>query len=157
MIHLECDNDEALVRGLGIPRGAITHHAGKPRVSKALQESPSSGIVGLVDEDPGSGLPPYLKEFTVVEDRPELRIRRLKHRRDEKWLIVICPDLEPWLYEVAKKAAINPKTHHLPESHRLLHTHAKAHSVRLMEFVASIAASGNTNMVTLRSWLLPRG
>ena len=155
MIHLECDNDEALVRGLGIPRRDITHHAGKPRVAKALQQSKPGGVVGLVDEDPGSNGPPYLKEFKLVDDLPELGLRRCKHRASEKWLIKIRPDLEPWLYATAKQAGLSPSDHRLPENHHMLHDHPKAHAAKLIAFVAGLAAKGNQRLLKLKSWLVP--
>jgi hypothetical protein len=153
MIHLECDNDEALVRVLGIPSRDISHHAGKPRVAKALKDSQRAGVVGLVDEDPGSIGPPYLKEFMLVEDLTDLGLRRLKHRTSDKWLIEIRPDLEPWLYATAKKAGIRPSEHHLPEKLSVLHDHPKAHGTKLIALVTALTAKGNARMLKLKAWL----
>lgn len=153
MIHLECDNDEALVRGLGVPRKAITHHAGKPRVAKALQQAGQGHVVGLVDEDPGSNGPPYLKEFNVVDDFPELGLRRFKHRSSEKWLVEIRPDLEPWLYATAKQFGVPPSEHHLPENLKVLHDHPKPHAAKLAALVADLAGKGNPRLLKLKAWL----
>ena len=50
MIFLECDNDEAVVRGLGFPRGAVEHHASKGRVAKFLQKAAGGNHFGLVGQ-----------------------------------------------------------------------------------------------------------
>jgi len=154
MIFVECDNDEALLRGLGIPKARFDHHASKPRVAKALQKAAAnSGAIGLVDQDPHAGPPPYLKEFVEVENAAGLGLRRLKHRKDNKWLVEIQPDLEPWLYTTAKLADISPSTSHLPENYNVLHDHPKAHAKHLRDFVAGLLRRGNPRMTKLAEWL----
>ena len=153
MIHLECDNDEAVVRGLGFSRKEITHHAGKPRVSFALQKANGPNAIGLVDQDPGSSNPPYLLEFRVFEDEPSLGLRRLQHPREGKWLIEIQPDLEPWIYASAKSGGVDPEDHHLPAKLTALHDHPKQYSRRLSEFIATLKTSGCPRMKKLAQWL----
>jgi len=153
MIFLECDNDEALLRGLGIPRSRLGHHAGKPRVAKALKITTFAGAIGLVDQDPGAVSHPYLAEFQRIDERPELGLARSKHRTQDKWLIEICPDLEPWLYEAARQKGIRPKEFHLPENHSLLHSHSKAHAAKVRQFVAQLVYCGCPRMKTLGDWL----
>ena len=153
MIFVECDNDEALLRGLGIPRAKFDHHAGKPRVAKALQTTTSTGSIGIVDQDPGAIPPPYLTEFRVADDQPSLGLRRLKHRKDDKWLIEIQPDLEPWIYQMAKAASIAPIDNHLPERHSVLHDYPKTYEKRLVTFISTLHSQGNPRLATLARWL----
>ena len=89
MIHLECDNDEALVRALGFPKKFITHHAGKPRVAKALKESQANRVVGLVDEDV---IGARRRAGVVAGRKRRSRVRRLSGTGDlGRGLIVRCP------------------------------------------------------------------
>lgn len=115
MILIECDNDESLVRGLGFARKQIEHHASKGRVGKAMEKI--TGLaVALVDEDPGAGLPAYFQQFREIENLTNFRMRLLRHSRDQKWIVELRPDLEPWLVEAARSDLVPLKSHHLPET-----------------------------------------
>ena len=153
MIHLECDNDEALIRGLGVARKNIVHHGGKPRVAKALELASGSSITGMVDEDPGSVPPPYLKQFQVDENLGDLGLKRYVHPKTRTWLIEISPDLEPWLYKAAQKAGLKPKDYGLPESYKDLHHYPKNYSARLTEFVKQMASKGSRHILALQKWI----
>ena len=155
MIFLECDNDEAVVRGLGFPRGAVEHHASKGRVAKFLQKAAGGKHFGLVDQDPGASPPGYFREFEIIEEHPALRLRRYRHRRDAKELIEIQPDLEPWLYAAAAQAGLKPKDFHLPERHSQLHDNPKAHARKVSELVNALLSARSPHLTKLRDWLLP--
>lgn len=156
MILLECDNDEALVRGLGITRSLISHHAGKPRVAKALRLSRIPNSIGLVDQDPGATPPPYLQQFSMVDDERSLGLKRLKHRTENKWLIEIQPDLEPWLYRMASIAQVRASDFHLPLKHSDVHANPKAYAKRIIEFVAEILNRQSPALLKLHQWLNQR-
>lgn len=155
MIFLECDNDEALVRGLGFPRKAFEHIPSKGRIAIRLKKA-AKGTIGLVDEDPRSQPNPCLAQFAAVDTRPQLGLRRLHHRAENKWLVEIQPDLEPWLYGTAKNAGISLSKHHLPEDYKALHKNPKPFASRLIEFVATIKATGSERMKVLAEWLTAR-
>ena len=153
MIHLECDNDEAVVRGLGFSRGEISHHAGKPRVAFALQKATSADHTGMVDQDPGQSPPTYLAQFKLVEVSNKDGLALWVHPKEEKRLIEIRPDLEPWLYASGKLAGVKPESCHLPADHRLLHQNAKRHTKHLVEFVHALLAAGSSRVLLLQQWL----
>jgi hypothetical protein len=115
MIHLECDNDEALAMALGVPRSRINHRAGKGRISKCLSDSRSGEDMGMIDQDPGQPPPPYLRRFKVIENRSELGLILSRHPDEGKHLIEIQPDLEPWLYLIGTAVGVRPADHGLPE------------------------------------------
>jgi hypothetical protein len=154
MIFLECDNDEAVVRGLGFPRGAVEHHASKGRVAKFLKKAAGGKHFGLVDQDPGASPPGYFREFDLIEERPALRLNRYRHRRDGKELIEIQPDLEPWLYSAAAQAGLKPQDFHLPERHQQLHDNPKAHARKVRDLVQELLAAGSPHLLKLKDWLL---
>ena len=153
MIHLECDNDEALILALGKTRAEISHHAGKGRVSKALSNSKQSSDVGLIDQDPGQPPPPYLRQYRVVEERANLGLVLSKHPGEGKLLIEIQPDLEPWLYRIGPSIGIKPTDHGLPEKPSGLHQEAKKHRKRLICYLQACLAANSPHLTQLREWI----
>lgn len=153
MIHLECDNDEALCLALGKTRRQVSHHAGKGRVSKALSESNRSIDIGLIDQDPGQPPPKYLREFRIVEQRPALGLVLSKHPSEGKCLIEIQPDLEPWLYQIGRAIGIKATDYNLPENHSGLHQNAKRHRSHLMAYLAACVQANSPHLAKLTEWL----
>lgn len=154
MIFLECDNDEALVRGLGFPRASLDHHSSKGRVAKALQKVAGGGHIGLIDQDPGSSPPGYFHEFVIVEQDPAVALVRYRHRLEEKELIEIQPDLEPWLYLAAQQAGMKLKDFYLPERHSQLHDNPKAYARRVGDLVKALLEAQSARLCLLREWLM---
>jgi hypothetical protein len=155
MIFLECDNDEAVVRGLGFPRSAVEHHSSKGRVAKFLQRAGGGKHIGFVDEDPGSSRPGYFGEFMMVEQASAVALVRYQHMHGAKELIEIQPDLEPWLYSAAARAGLNPKDFHLPERHQHLHDNPKAFARRVSDFVRALLVAQSPHLSTLKKWMSP--
>lgn len=153
MIHLECDNDEALVLALGKSRRQVSHHAGKGRISKALSESGRAEDIGLIDQDPGQPPPKYLREFKVVEAKPALGLILSRHPAQGKHLIEIQPDLEPWLYKLGKAISVKPTDHRLPESYSELHQNAKKHREHLIAYLKACLQANSPHLTTLVQWL----
>lgn len=155
MIHLECDNDEALMIALGAKREQISHHAGKGRVSKGLSNSTSPSDIGLIDQDPGQPPPRYLREFYLVEQIPALGLSLSKHPNEGKRLIEIQPDLEPWLYLIGKSVGIKPTDHSLPPVHAGLHRDAKKHRKHLLSYLDACLKANSSHLLKLVEWIVP--
>lgn len=155
MIHLECDNDETLMLALGVTRNQMSHHAGKGRVSKALAQSPRELDLGLVDQDPGQPPPKYLREFRVVESAEELGLVLYEHPVDQKRLVEIRPDLEPWLYLAGPAVGVRPVDHRLSERHSGLHRAAKRLRTNLMDYLAACRRADSPHLSRLASWIEP--
>lgn len=153
MIHLECDNDEALMLALGKPIRQISHHAGKGRVSKGLSTSSRAADFGLIDQDPGQPPPPYLRQYKIVEQSTQLGLVLSKHPTEGKHLIEIQPDLEPWLYRIGPAVGIKPTDHRLPEKPSGLHQEAKKHRQHLIEYLQACAKAGSPHLSKLAEWL----
>lgn len=153
MIYLECFNDEAVVRGLGIPRRVIQHFHGKTLVANAMETSRDSSVIGMVDQDPRERPIPYYREFDRIDHLPELGLARYRHPKSQKTLIEIQPDLEPWLYRAASAAGLKPEDHHLPKDHPRLHDQPKAFEVRVRDFVAALVAARSRHLCRLQQWL----
>ncbi len=153
MIHLECDNDEALMLALGKPIRQISHHAGKGRVSKGLSTSSRAADIGLIDQDPGQPPPPYLRQYKIVEQSTRLGLVLSKHPTEGKHLIEIQPDLEPWLYRIGPAVGIKPTDHRLPEKHTGLHQEAKKHRQHLVGYLQACVKANSPHLAKLSEWL----
>ena len=119
MIYTECKPDSALVRTLGIPKKQIIHLGGKPEVCKQLEKREE--WKGLVDEDPSSVQPPYLKKLPVKENLPNYGLKILSDNSKNNDLFVLSPRLEEWVLKATEDADIDIKRYNLPDDGDLLH------------------------------------
>ncbi|MBM3946011.1 MAG: hypothetical protein FJ315_01245, partial [SAR202 cluster bacterium] len=76
MIYVECKPDEVLVRTLlNVARRGVIHELrGKFEVINRV--SAGDGAKGLVDEDPGAYVSPYVQRSPVADDMSPLGLRR---------------------------------------------------------------------------------
>ena len=121
MIFIECKPDLALLKSLtSIPRREITHEfKGKGEICNRLRKL--SNCTGLIDEDPDSGQPLYVKEAKLENDLSEHEIKVLHHSQTDNRLIVLCPTLEEWILRATRQAGINIRNYSLPNNARRLH------------------------------------
>lgn len=120
MIYVECYSDVALVRAVtGVSRREVGHEGGKGEVCNRLRKR--NGCTGMVDEDPSSGQPPYVREARLEQDLVEVGIRTLHHDATGNRLIILCPRLEEWILDAARGAGVNVRDHDLPNDARILH------------------------------------
>ena len=98
-LFVECKPDETLAMALGVSEREV-EHAGN-RAGVCAQLSRRSGTTGMVDEDPGTAPHPYVK--ALIEQTLEHEIRVLYDSQRKNCLVVICPRLEDWLVQSAKR------------------------------------------------------
>lgn len=111
-VLIECDNDEALVRGVLGSGVSVRHHSGKSTVSQRLQEQ-KMPTRAMVDEDPDSNQPSYLKSL----GRRRFPSHGLVLLRDPKrghLVVVLSPRLEDWLLATAQAAGVHVEEFDLP-------------------------------------------
>jgi len=119
MIYTECKPDSTLVKMLGIPKKQIIHQQGKPEICKQLEKR--ENWKGLIDEDPFSVQPSYLKKLQVQENLPNYGLKILSNTSKNNDLFVLCPLLEEWIIKAAKEAGIDIKRYNLPDDGDQLH------------------------------------
>ena len=121
MIYVECKPDLALVKTLtNVTRRGITHEfKGKGEICNRLRKQ--TNCKGLIDEDPLSGQPRYVKEARLEDDFSEHDIKVLHHSATDNCLIVLCPRLEEWVLKAATEAGIDVRTYGLPNDAARLH------------------------------------
>lgn len=117
MIYLECDPDKALISTLGIPSKDIKHANSKGNVCNHLAKN--KNVKGLVDEDPLSSQPNYLKRLKLHSFEHSIRV--LYDEKASNHLIVLCPVLEEWILKAAKEAGVEVGDYGLPNETRQLH------------------------------------
>jgi hypothetical protein len=146
-LFLECHNDEAVVRALGIPARMIVHRDGKSRVAKALAKAPE-GSVGMIDEDPhDSARIPDFDPYVLEERRPTFDL--LKHRSQNKTVVRIKPRLEEWLLKAAGDSAVSMSRFYLPETASQLHLLKREKGDRIRKLVEHLIALKCASVVEL--------
>lgn len=118
MIYTECKPDSALVKTLGIPKKQIIHLGGKPEVCKQLEKREK--WKGLIDEDPSSVQPPYLKKLQEKKNLSNYGLKILNDTSNND-LIILCPRLEEWIIKATEEAGIDIKRYNLPDDGEQLH------------------------------------
>jgi hypothetical protein len=119
----ECYGDTGLLKSFAIPRRQISHEKSIGKVSNAMKGIFDRGkqtdlIIGLVDDDavkPGY----FTRSFNSISS--EHQVKFLEHASGKQQLIVLCPELEPWLLWVARLAKIDPSKFKLPDTANELH------------------------------------
>lgn len=121
MIYVECHPDRSLVRSLTniTKRGIIHEFKGKGEICNRLRKQ--TNCKGLIDEDPSSGQPAYIKESGLEKDLPEHDIKVLHHSSTDNYLIILCPRLEEWTLNAAREANIDVRKYNLPNNAVSLH------------------------------------
>jgi hypothetical protein len=124
MIFVECNADLALVQSTThISSRDIVHDLkGKGAICSRL--SVRADCIALLDEDPGSPQPPYLKKTWLYSDIQGHDIRILHDSHQNNYLILLVPKLENWILRAAKLANLDVRDYNLPanaeELHRLI-------------------------------------
>lgn len=120
MIYVECKSDLALVKSItNISRRKIIHEADKSRVCAKLTKQRS--CKGLVDEDPLSVQPPYMKKVRLEDDLFQYGLKVFYDEPNKNYLFVLCPKLEDWILKAAQEADLNVKNYSLPNTPEKLH------------------------------------
>jgi hypothetical protein len=158
MIFYECFSDERLVKALtGLGKDVLRHSFGKPRVCSELSKRKDSK--GLIDEDKGAAKPPYLakiaKNSPLIDSAKHNKLRVHKDPKRNNCLIIICPRLEEWILEIARKEKVSPNDFDLPETPGELHKiSSKEQRDNFEKFIRKLQAQGSEDLKALQSLLL---
>jgi hypothetical protein len=153
-VNLECTPDEMLVKCLGVVRKNIEHHNDKGKVCNHLQKNGISGEIALIDEDPGSGQPKYLREKIIsIGEAHGLKIFTDSTRNH--LIIVVCPRLEGWVLQAAKQSEIKPKDFGLPDDDDELHGVILDNLGRFKSLIEKLLSQNNPALLRLQTLLNP--
>ena len=115
-IVVECNPDELLARALGLGRKEIAHQNSKGEVCHYLKNNDVR--IAVIDEDPGSGQPNYLKTFIMAEEK--FGIKKIVQNNTQKIILIIKPRLEEWILSQCEKSNIDPGKFFLPNNAKQL-------------------------------------
>jgi hypothetical protein len=148
MIIVECDPDEFLIKAMGFSK--IKHGGCKGKVLSAVKKK--SGVIGIIDEDPDSGQPSEMHEYVELESKSSIKLLVRKEDKN-KMVIVISPELEPWILNRARKNQLSPKDFGLPDDadglKRIPHIERKKN---FKEFIMRLIEK-DEEIKTLKQWL----
>lgn len=152
-LFLECNPDEILAKTLGVPQSAITHSNDKGGVCKRL--SNSTGMKGMIDEDPMSAQPAYLKGLKEKEKIHSIRYLIDYHRSHT--VIVLCPRLEEWILQACKNRTgwIDITRFGLPDNSNRLHEDINFRLKNFQKAVQKLVELKKPAILHLQSLLLP--
>lgn len=119
VVFVECNPDKLLLQKIGVPKRKIIHAGSKSEVCKRLGKSVNS--VGVVDEDPFSIQPRYIKKLKTIESSQELGLRLLLDKENNNFVIILSPRLEEWIIEASKEVKISMDKYGLPGDGNKLH------------------------------------
>src|SRR5258708_36736201 len=117
-VFLECLPDETLAASLGVAKKAIVHTDDKGRVCHNLAKN--RGVIGMVDEDPLSAQPTYMKTLSEISYEDDIRVLLDKERQNK--MVVVCPRFENWLIKTAKQTNVKMADFGLSENPHELHS-----------------------------------
>lgn len=147
MICVECDPDEALVLALGFSASTIRHEYGKGKACNTLQRR--SGWVAMLDQDPASPQSSYLRG--LAEQRYSHSMRFLEDKPRKNRVVLLCPRLEEWLIETARKESLDLEKFGLSMNPRSLHEIITLRPVKVTPVVEELRRS--QRFQTLAQWL----
>ena len=120
MIFVECRPDKLLIKRItGISK--IIHEAGKARICNKLNKY--KGVIAVLDEDPGRSQHPYFNNLRNFSNREFENCPDIKVLTDFRgnFVVLICPRLEDFVINVARRNKIDLKSFNLPSDPDKLH------------------------------------
>ncbi len=116
MMLVECKPDKLFIKKItGISK--IIHEAGKAKICNKLNKY--KGFIAVLDEDPGRSQHPYIKKLEEYKSNcPNIKI--LKDPKGN-YVVLICPRLEDFVVNVARRNGIDLREFNLPTDPDELH------------------------------------
>ncbi len=148
-IIIECKPDETLMKALGFTRKAITHQPNKGMVINLLEKK--NGVIGVVDEDPGTTWPRFFSKFQKIDDQHG--IVNYKLQKQNLKLIVIKPRLEEWIISQAQSVNIDPIRFSLPADGHNLHKVINTRLLKFDELLKTMINQNSTGLLYLQQLL----
>ena len=154
----ECFVDTKVAEILGEALRKYNHQHGNGDVAKKLTKLPNNICLGIVDEDAKKGpKPKYFLDFLPIKEENNLILK--KHKEKKQYLIFICPEIEAWLMNDAKKANIDPSDvkFNLPQDlkgfKKLTKTKGIDKNEGFVRFIKALIKEGTPSITTLKKWI----
>jgi hypothetical protein len=153
VVFVECNPDKLLLQKMGVPKRKILHAGSKSEVCKRLGKSVNS--IGVVDEDPFSIQPPYIKKLKTIENSQKLGIRVLLDETNNNLVIILSPRLEEWIIGASKEVKISMNRYGLPKDGNKLHKVINSNLDKFEKLLDELVDKSE-RFLALKSYLLRR-
>ncbi len=155
----ECYIDTKIAEIVGQAKRKYNHQHGCGDVSNVLQGKLKDKIaLGIIDEDQNKGpVPKYFLEFDLVLQENNLILK--KHKTRKQYLILVCPEIEEWLFEDSKKVGLNPSDleYNLPPNFKDFISISKEKDIDRNEgfkkFIKVLIRKKAPSITTLKKWI----
>ncbi len=147
MIAVECNTDEYFIKSLGFNN--VRHCKGKGEVIGQVYKTLVP--IGLIDEDPGKSQPSLIKDYEEIKVEESIILLAHKKRPEYK-IIKICPDLEGWFIQRARKNGIRLQDYNLTDTWDALHEPHIERRKYFQEFIQNLI-SVDKEIRILREWI----
>lgn len=105
----ECHVDTAFVEMLGYKNP--NHAPGITEVSSILKkEKAKVRVIGFIDDDKKK--PQFVKEFKCIKNFGNIKV--LKHPTHKKFLVVVYPAMDKFIFDLSRSLDIKLNDYHLP-------------------------------------------
>jgi hypothetical protein len=157
MIIIECENDVALLFRMGFTSEQLdeyeVHTGGRARVLQKVEQD-QKRVIGIIDQDIKVRLPSKLRKYRIQKDSTKSVKFMKKKDDDSKRLIMICPNLEEWLYELAKRRKIPPSRFKLPDDPKHLHHDGSEETEKnFREFLVTVIKKKDRDIIKMKQWI----
>lgn len=153
MIFVECFPDINLVQTLRhISRKDLVHEfKGKGAVCNELRKK--DNCLALLDEDPGSPQPPYLKEVQLLNHLADHDIKILYDPIRNNFIVLLMPSLEFWILRAARLASLSVLDYGLPNDGKELHRIIKGKLDKYQSLLDDLIKKHSSMLSALRTAL----
>lgn len=149
MVLVECKPDERLIRLLGVPCSRIRHEGSKGDLCNRLRREENH--IAVIDEDPASAQPSYLRNARLIEENHGVRVLEDPQRGHR--ILMLCPRLEGWILQVARRNGIRPEDHRLPPDEEKLHEEINLRPQRFEDLIRGLLERKCPELDYLRRWI----
>ena len=152
----ECYVDTKLIEIL-VGFNKCNHQHGCGDVSRELLTKLKNNVsLGVIDQDLNKGFKAkYLKEFYIIKEESNLILQ--KHPGNTHYLILICPEIEEWLLNVANSVKIDPESYGLPKDLKGFKKESKSQNIDknigFYRFIKELIKSNAKDIITLKKWI----
>lgn len=155
----ECFVDTKIAEIVGQVKSKYNHQHGFGDVSNEMEYSLENEMaLGIIDEDKNKGsTSKYFLGFDLILQEQNLILK--KHKTLKHYLILICPEVEKWLLEDAKKTGIDPSDveYDLPNELKGLIKISKIKDIDRNEgfkkFIKALVREQAPAITTLKKWI----
>ena len=149
-VVVECAPDETLVRNLGFTSRQVKHQPNKGEVCNYLIKN--SGIIGMVDADPGSPQPGFFQDCKLIQEKFDVVVYQYNDQNNR--LLVLNPNLEGWLIKKAKESKLDLSNFGLPGTSKALHKEILNKIPKVEMLISELLTKKNPGLLFLKSQLL---